>query len=337
MPAQTTSQAVAKLLQRQPQQPWLFDQQDGHPLLVINPDGQALTDLPAAAWCFHAGHAQHWSVHYCQPEPPALESYQGVLLIVAKEQPLNQYVLQQLLSLAPGRPIWLAGEKRGGVASLVKKLPKGYQAAQKVASGNHCQLYQTSILEPTTAPPLDSYLHSVNVELPDCKLQLQSLPGVFSRERLDAGTELLLTALPAKLPGPITDFACGNGVIAAVLQQRQQPQLTLTDVNPMAIAAAQINLTGANCTFYLNDGLPEELPPQNCIVSNPPFHTGLKTDYSIARQFIQSAYAKLRNKGQLYIVANRFLPWPDAIQQVFGNCQTIADNGKFCVYHAHRK
>lgn len=340
MPPTSTSDAVAKLLARQPQQPWnIAPTNNQNQLLVVNPDGDALHELAADAWCFHAGHAKYWRRAFCQALPPDLRPYQGVLLIAAKEQALNQYILQALASLAAGTPIWLVGEKRGGISSLVKRLPDAYAPAQKLASANHCQLFVSHVQSSATLPltQLAAFLTPLTVSLDDVQLQLQTLPGVFSQARLDQGTELLLANLPSALPEPIVDFACGNGVIARVLHERQQPQLIASDVNPMATAAAAINLAHSNAEVILSEGLPSSAQGVGCIVSNPPFHTGLHTDYEIARQFIADAYQALRKGGVLYIVANRFLPWPEVIEKHFGQCQRIAQDTQFAVYYANRK
>ncbi|WP_404401555.1 methyltransferase [Idiomarina seosinensis] len=336
MASQTTSQAVARLLERQPHQPWSGDGSQQKKLLVVNPDGDFLTDLSDTAWCFHAGHAAYWQQPYCQAKAPDLTNFFGVLFIVAKEQALNQYVLEQLSELDADTPVWLAGEKRGGIAALVKKLPAFFAPPVKLASGNHCQLFQTTITESRPAPALADFIHSVPINLTNQQFSVRSLPGVFSKGRLDPATELLLEILPPHLPDPILDFACGNGVIAATIERRQQAQLSLCDVNPMAIQAAQLNLAAADNQFFCSDGIPPSLPPQACIISNPPFHTGLKTDYQVARRFIVDAHDKLIRGGQLYLVANNFLPWPEVIIATFGHCHTLASNNKFSVYQAQK-
>lgn len=336
MPQQSTSRAVAKLLQRQPQQPWQTIA-DNQKLLIVNPDGDYLSFLSADAWCFHAGHAANGSRAYCQALPPRLDDYDGVLVIVAKEQALNQYVLRCLSALPVGTPIWLAGEKRGGVNTLVKRLPDNFSHVNKLASGNHCQLYQCTLTEaskPTTE--LLDVIDRICVKLSDHAFDLVSLPGVFSKQRVDDGTRLLLEALPAKLPEPILDFACGNGIIAKAIHQRQQPKLYACDVNPMATAAASLNLQHADATVLLADGLPALPERIGTIVSNPPFHTGLRTDYNIAVRFIADAYQQLQPGGSLYLVANNFLPWPEVIERTFGHCHRVVSNSRFSVYHAQR-
>lgn len=336
MPQQSTSRAVAKLLQRQSQQPWQTVAENQR-LLIVNPDGDHLCFLSADAWCFHAGHAAVWPKAYCQALPPALDDYEGVLVIVAKEQALNQYILRCLSALPVGTPIWLTGEKRGGVNTAVKRLPHAFGQVQKLASGNHCQLYQcrvTKAEKPTTQ--LDDFTDNIPIKLSDDSFDVVSLPGVFSKNRVDDGTRLLLEALPPNLPEPILDFACGNGIIAKALHRRQQPQLYASDVNPMAIAAATFNLQHANATVLLADGLPALRERVGTIVSNPPFHTGLRTDYNIATRFIAEAYQQLKPGGSLYLVANNFLPWPDVIERAFGHCNRTVTNAKFSVYHAQR-
>ena len=336
MPQHSSSDAIAKLLQRQHNQPWDFAQADDK-LLVINPDGSALSFLNADAWCFHAGHASDWPLSYCQIQPPNLAHYAGVLLIVAKEHALNHYIVQQLAALPAGVPIWLAGENRGGINTLVKKFPASFCRVTKVASGNHCQLYQTTVLTQQPAANPSDYVEPIQIELSDLTFELISLPGVFSKQRLDEGTRLLLETLPKSLPTPILDFACGNGVIARALHQRQQPRLIACDVNPMAVAAANENLKDCDASVLLADGMPTLPEPVGCIVSNPPFHTGLRTDYTIAQRFIKAAYQQLKQGGSLYIVANRFLPWQEVIEQTFGHCHRHAENNKFVVYLASRQ
>jgi 16S rRNA (guanine1207-N2)-methyltransferase len=339
MPQQSTSDAIAKLLQRQPQHPW-NSLDNNKRLLVVNPDGDGLTFLTGDAWCFHAGHASFWQDAYCQALPPQLDAYGGVVFVVAKEQPLNQYILRCLAALPAQTPLWLAGEKRGGINTLVNRLPDNFCPAQKLAVGNHCQLFKTEILTSTTPltdlTDLIALADDITVTLPERKFSLKSLPGVFSRQRIDAGTQLLLEALPQQLPTPVLDFACGNGVIARTLHERQHPLLYACDVNPLATAAAAINLSGANAEIFLADGLPEIPQTVGCIVSNPPFHTGLKTDYTIAHNFIAAAYKQLKHGGELYLVANNFLPWPKAIERTFGHCKRLIHNKRFTVYYAQR-
>ena len=68
------------------------------------------------------------------------------------------------------------------------------------------------------------------------------------------------------------------------------------------------------------------------IVSNPPFHTGIATDYTIAEAFLSNAKQHLTKVGKLSIVANSFLKYPPILEAQFGSFHTVYKNNKFAVY-----
>lgn len=337
MAVQSTSDAVARLLSRHSDASWFATSNDKR--LVIHPDGRQLAPLFDYAWCLHVGHAQHYTQAHTDAEAPLLNEIELILLVVAKEQALNQWLLQQIALQAPSARILIAGEKRGGVTSLVKKLPAGYAPAQKLASGNHCQLFETCVLAQQSPADLPKDLATFTVDWRGVNATFTTLPGVFSQGRLDAGTALLLAHLPDTIQGKVLDFACGSGVIGAMIALKYGVDLVASDVSPVAIRSARLNWEALNIQgeLLLADGLPAADGAHfDMIVSNPPFHTGLRTDYDIGEQFIQRAYQQLRPNGELIIVANRFLPWPEQIEKVFGSCQTVADDGKFKVLRSKR-
>lgn len=330
------SSAILSMLGRQSAQPW-----NNGSLLVIHPGGVELSALSnASAWCFHAGHANAWKAlgreTYCQAEPPELSGYDGVLMLAAKEKELNQYLLEQLALLPAETPVWFAGEKRSGIQPLMKKLPAWLQPAQKLASANHCLLFSSARNDQAHAPAsLASYAKTITYELDQLQGSFVTLPGVFSREHIDPATLLLLQHVNNLPKGRGLDFACGAGVIAKHIQP-QTTELIACDVSPIAIAASRMTLSAGSTDvdLCLADGIPEDAGKFDFIVSNPPFHTGQKTDYEIARQFLKDAKQHLNKQGVLRIVANRFLPWDEVIESVFGHCDTLADDGRYRIYHA---
>ena len=70
------------------------------------------------------------------------------------------------------------------------------------------------------------------------------------------------------------------------------------------------------------------------IISNPPFHDGLQTSLTAAETLIRGAVKHLPIGGQLRIVANAFLPYPDILDATFGSHEVLAQNGRFKVYQA---
>lgn len=330
------SAAILSMLGRQSGQPWAHGS-----LLVIHPGGGELAALPnASAWSFHAGHAACWEAAgrpaFCQIQPPDFSHYDGVLFLVAKEKELNQYLLEQLASLPTGTPVWFAGEKRSGIQPLMKHLPDWLQPPQKLASANHCLLFSSERNEQVhQSASIENYAKTITFELNQQQESFVTLPGVFSREHIDPATLLLLQHIKDLPKGRGLDFACGAGVIAKQLAA-VATELMACDVSPIAIAASEITLANKPITteLHLADGIPDNAGQFDFIVSNPPFHTGQRTDYEIAREFISNARQHLNKQGVFRVVANRFLPWPEVIESVFGNCSVIADDGRYRVYHA---
>ena len=59
--------------------------------------------------------------------------------------------------------------------------------------------------------------------------------GVFSRDGLDRGTEVLLEALPA-LSGRVLDLGCGWGAVGVALGKKYPGlEIVMTDINRRAV------------------------------------------------------------------------------------------------------
>ncbi|MGE6460052.1 methyltransferase, partial [Klebsiella quasipneumoniae] len=67
-------------------------------------------------------------------------------------------------------------------------------------------------------------------------------------------------------------------------------------------------------------------------ISNPPFHDGLQTSLEAAQALIRGAVRHLNSGGELRIVANAFLPYPQVLDETFGFHEVIAQTGRFKVY-----
>ncbi|HBO38159.1 MAG TPA: 16S rRNA methyltransferase, partial [Pasteurellaceae bacterium] len=75
------------------------------------------------------------------------------------------------------------------------------------------------------------------------ELTIYSLPGVFSANELDAGTDLLLSTLNAGICGRVLDLGCGAGVIGSYIKKSNpQADVTMSDIHAMAVASAQRTL-----------------------------------------------------------------------------------------------
>lgn len=169
-------------------------------------------------------------------------------------------------------------------------------------------------------------------------LTLRNLPNLFSRKKLDEGTQLLISTFePEKeREGEILDFACGNGVVGLALQQ-QYPNATLTfaDVSYQAVRSAELNFDRhfeRPATFLALDGLRDYQGSQfDLIALNPPFHEGHQVGDSIAWRLINDACRHLSKGGELRLVGNRHLAYHAKMKRIFGNSEVVKSSQKFVV------
>lgn len=268
-----------------------------------------------------------------------LSTIQKVVLHFPKSKQEFIYLCENLLAYLPKETeVYIVGDNKGGVKSCAKQLPKGFTGLTKVDSAKHCILFRCVISE-SKSFDLNSWFESFPITVGEKTLSIYSLPGVFNHGKLDAGTALLLDNLPA-VKGKILDFGCGAGVIAASLaQQEKVTEVSACDVSAIALAASKKTFEANQLTVdvFPTDGMSHVKGQFHNIVSNPPFHTGLKTDYTVPERFIAHCAKHLKIKGVLSIVANNFLPYPDIIEKHVGPNNTLLNHKGFSIHQATLK
>ncbi len=179
-------------------------------------------------------------------------------------------------------------------------------------------------------------------ELPGTDIELTNLPNVFSREKPDLGTRLLLTHLPRTSAAiEAVDLGCGNGILSLALAQNcPAAQILGVDESYQAIASARMNAAslvqdGHRLQFLVSDGLNDE-PEQSrdLVVCNPPFHQGQVTGDLPAWSMFAEARHVLRPGGELWVVGNRHLGYHAKLKRLFTEVELKASNKKFVVLKA---
>ncbi len=139
------------------------------------------------------------------------------------------------------------------------------------------------------------------------------------------------------MKGKVLDLGCGAGVIGASLKQQfEKIKLTMSDIHAMALESSRRTLAenALDGTVVASDVFSNIEERFDLIVSNPPFHDGIDTAYRAVEDLIAQAKQRLNRGGELRIVANAFLPYPDLLDKAFGSHQVIAKSNKFKVYSA---
>lgn len=301
------------------------------PLVITEHAGIAAT-LEAAGGCrVHFGH------DLAEQDRGSLDTL--VLFVHKTRQAMDMQLALAGALLADGGRLVLVGEKREGIAGAARQLQAMAPDAGKVDSARHCQVWTARPPQTGTPFDLDAWLQWHEVEAAGVHIRVAGMPGIFSDGRLDEGTARLLDSLAEQPPrGPVLDFACGAGVIGAWLQARY-PDLGPVDgvdVQSQAVVCARQTYqhNGAAGQIVASDGLPAELGRYRTIVTNPPFHSGVRTDTSMTERFLREARRHLAPGGELRLVANRFLPYQPLLEQCIGECRVLSEDRRFAVYQA---
>ncbi|WP_373182572.1 methyltransferase [Halomonas campaniensis] len=260
----------------------------------------------------------------------------GAVLFWPKSHALGEWWLLWLCAvLPPGTPLQLVGENQGGIKRVLKVLAALGLGCRKRDSARRCALYETRLERGALAP--DDAWTAFEAEVGSERLTLASHPGVFGHGKLDDGTRLLLETLP-DMAGDVLDMGCGDGILAAWLARRGA-RVTAVDVNAFAVEATRRTLAANGLGGEaLESDVYSALAGRtfDAIVSNPPFHQERAIDYGPAARLIHEAPEHLRCGGQLLLVANAFLPYPDLLERAFGGFEILADDRRFRVYRAFK-
>lgn len=321
-------------------------------------DASLLAQWPTqhAFWTDHAGTAEAATHTHALCTALGIEAYEqlvqhfrqppaAVVLKVPKSRSRTDFLLAQLAHCLPeSTALYLVGHKKEGIEGGAKLLKQRASTVDKRDSARHCQLWRAE-LAPQAFDP-EAWLQPFELPVPEAApLQLATLPGVFSLGKLDRGTRVLLdnlhsTPLSIKKDAPLLDFAAGAGPIALWLKRRYADlNITLVDVSAIALFCAWMNAQANDMEVVCQqaDGLQGVDGEWQAIVSNPPFHTGVETDYRIAEQFIHTSWQRLKRGGELRLVANGHLPYAEWIEAQFGQCERLANEDGFHVYRAFKR
>jgi 16S rRNA (guanine1207-N2)-methyltransferase len=247
----------------------------------------------------------------------------------------RRYVLAQMLrALGPGgHMVALAPKDRGGTR-LAKELTTFGCAAADQPRRHH------RICTAQRPPEPAGIAEAIDAGGPRHvdNLALCTQPGIFSWDRLDPGSALLLANLPP-LKGRGADFGCGLGILSrAILGSDAVTALTLLEIDRRAVEMARRNVADPRATILWADIRAPGAVPGNLdfVVTNPPFHEGGAEDQSLGRAFIARAAEALRPGGTLWLVANAHLPYEAALREMFRTVAAPVQGNGYRVYEARR-
>jgi 16S rRNA (guanine1207-N2)-methyltransferase len=230
----------------------------------------------------------------------------------------------------------VAGENRAGIRSVKAILEEGIGPVVGHCSGRHSVLWNAERSPGVGASR--SFRHEFDVDAAGMTFRVVSYPGVFSHGELDPGTKFLLEALDTPRFRRALDWGCGSGVIGTYLQLLcPESSVALVDSNAMALRSAEetMALNGiAPGRIAASDGFSDVRGTFDLIVTNPPFHAGVKTELSVTERMIRESGRFLVPGGRLVLVANAFLRYPGVLRESFSEVRVLVENASYRVFEA---
>lgn len=166
--------------------------------------------------------------------------------------------------------------------------------------------------------------------------------GVFSHDKVDFGSKLLIETMTLDPGAIILDVGGGYGPIGLAAARLIGPegQAHLVEVNARAAELARENaaLNGlGNVTVHLTDDLATlDLPPLDAVLTNPPVRTGWK----VVMPLLDAAAAKLKVGGSFWLVGYKHLGVKTLgkhLATLLGEPETVDKKGGYRVLRATRE
>ena len=145
------------------------------------------------------------------------------------------------------------------------------------------------------SPTVRSEPRTVTLALPDLTVELRTDRGVFSADRVDPGTRLLLLEAPPPPPaGDLLDLGCGYGPVAVTLAWRAPAaRVWAVDVNRRALSLTRVNARALGLT-NVTAVEPASVPGEQrfaAVYTNPPVRIGKAALHGLLTEWVPRADA----------------------------------------------
>jgi 16S rRNA (guanine1207-N2)-methyltransferase len=226
-------------------------------------------------------------------------------------------------------PVVVDGAKTDGVESILKACRARVQVSHAFSKA-HGKLFSFQ-----AGPEFEDWQAGSPREIEG---GWRTLPGLFSADSVDPASRLLADHLPDHLGATLADLGAGWGYLSARALERESIRaIHLVEAEHAALDCARLNLGDPRAHMHWDDATRWQPPAAlDCVITNPPFHTDRTPDPGLGRAFIANAARMLAPRGQLFLVANRHLPYEDMLRQHFAQIAEIGGDGRFKLLHAQR-
>jgi len=259
--------------------------------------------------------------------------FEGGFVLIGKHRGENEAMIARANSLCrQGATILIAGDKTSGIGSLKKRISQKLQIEGSLAKHHATvfwvrnELESTALQTPATFSPLEGF---------------KTAPGMFSPEKIDKGSAFLAEFIDKSVRGAVADFGAGWGYLSqTIIQNSAASSLDVFEAHWPSLEAAKMNLQPLQklpIVYHWLDITREPITRRyDCVVMNPPFHAGRKTEPVLGENFIEVAAKVLKPKGRLLLVANSGLPYERKLSAIFSNSRELGKRDGFKILLAEK-
>jgi len=178
-------------------------------------------------------------------------------------------------------------------------------------------------------------LRKIKANLRGIGFEFYSGSGVFSKDKIDKGTELLINSCILTHGWKVLDFGCGYGAIGiSIAKFFPDTNVLMADINKRAVKLAKMNVKMNNIgnAHLTSSDLFQTINQRfNTIIVNPPQKAGKDVCFKI----IEEAKNHLEPNGLLQLVARHNKGGKTLelkMKEVYGNVKEIAKKAGYRVY-----
>lgn len=191
-----------------------------------------------------------------------------------------------------------------------------------------------------TNPNSEHNIKEWKFTLLDNELKFQSDNGVFSKNTVDFGSRVLISAFdePVIPEGEILDLGCGYGPIGlSIAKKFPDRQITMSDVNERALELAKTNaeLNDIENIEIIESSVYDKISKKfAAILTNPPIRAGKE----IVSAMVSDASKHLIDGGSIWVVIQKKQGAPSVkklMQETFNNVEVVKKDKGYYILKAN--
>ncbi len=190
-------------------------------------------------------------------------------------------------------------------------------------------------------PNLDHDIKKIELEIDGISLVFYTDKGVFSKDKIDFGTLLLMKSAQLIHPeSKVIDVGCGYGPVGIFIAKKHpKASVILVDINDRALELAQKNQAindVKNVDVRHSNGLESVSEKADLILTNPPIRAGKEVVFKI----YQEAYHRLNANGRLMVVIQKKQGAPSSFEKIktlFGNAVVLTKDKGYWILLAEKE